>query len=283
MSGSRMHATNRIRVALAAAPLVLAGCAKGNSPSTAEPSAGAGAENEQALQAQLAKYCPAVVELETAAAGLDQAESEEEARAYYNEEMKPVLQEIQANAPDEIRETLDGLVASIEKLLAGGEVSAAEEQRADEAEDRLHAHDLEHCGWNRVDVTGSDYAFAGIPPTVPAGTASIEIENKGAEVHEMVVFKKKAGVTDSLDSLLAIEEQEEAAAKIEPVGYLGGVHPGDQEFLLADLTAGDYAVVCFYPVGTTPEKFAAEEAEPGQLGDDAHFTKGMRAEFRVTG
>jgi hypothetical protein len=282
MSGRRKHSTNRIQVALTAAALALAGCASDKPPGTAAPSVGA-KTNEQTLQAQLVKYCPAVVKLETAAAGLDEAQSEEEARAYYDKEMKPVLREIQANAPEEISETLDGLVASIEKLLAGREVSEAEEQRADEAEDRLHAHDLEHCGWTRVDVTGSDYGFNGIPPTLPAGTASIEFRNEGAEVHEMVVFRKKAGVTDSLDSLLAIEEQEEAAAKIEPVGYLGGVHPGDEEFLLADLTPGDYAVVCFYPVGTTPEKFAAEEASPGQLGGDAHFTKGMRAEFRVTG
>ncbi|MGH2721803.1 MAG: hypothetical protein ACRDJO_09395 [Actinomycetota bacterium] len=282
MSGSRPHTTNPLWVALAAAGLALSGCARDNAPGTAQPSATAGDGDGQA-GARLARYCPAVVELEQAAAGLDEAQSEEEARAYYNREMKPVIEEMQANAPEEIEAPLDGLVGSIEKLLAGEEISEAEEKRGDEAEDQLHAYDLEHCGWNKVDVAGGDYAFEGVPATIPAGTASVEFENKGAEVHEMVVFKKKAGVTDSLDSLLGIEDQEEAAAKIEPVGYLGGVHPGDQEFLLADLTAGDYAIVCFYPVGTTPEKFAAEEASPGQLTGEPHFSKGMRAEFKVTG
>ena len=282
MSGSRMHATRRTWVALAAAGLALSGCARNNPPTTAEPSASAG-EDEQTLEAQLASYCPTVVELETAAAGLDEAQSEEEARAYYNKEMKPLIERMQANAPDEIEAPLDGLVGSIEKLLSGGEISEAEEKRGDEAEDQLHAYDLEHCGWNKVDVAGGDYAFNGVPATIEAGTASIEFENKGAEVHEMVVFKKKAGVTDSLDSLLAIENEQEAASKIEPVGYLGGVHPGDREFLLVDLAAGDHAIVCFYPVGTTPEKFAAEEASPGQLTGEPHFSKGMRAEFRVTG
>lgn len=282
MSGSRLQATNRLWVALAATGLALSGCARDNAPTTAQPSASAGGEDEQA-EAKLAKYCPAVVELETAAAGLDEAQSEEEARAYYNREMKPVLDELQANAPQEIKAPLDGLVGSIEKLLSGGEISEAEEKRGDEAEDQLHAYDLEHCGWSRVDVVGGEYAFNGVPATLPVGTASVEFENKGTEVHEMVVFKKKAGVTDSLDSLLAIEDEQEGASKIEPVGYLGGVHPGDREFLLADLTAGDYAMVCFYPVGTTPEKFAAEEASPGQLTGEPHFSKGMRAEFRVAG
>ena len=56
--------------------------------------------------------------------------------------------------------------------------------------------------------TAADYAFQGVPSEVDSGVTSFEFKNGGTEVHEMVVFRINDGVTETVDELLAMPEEE---------------------------------------------------------------------------
>ena len=92
-------------------------------------------------------------------------------------------------------------MAGVNRLVETGDFEAAfGDPEFEAALDRLHAHDLETCEWNTVDVRAADYAFQGVPSEVDAGVTSFEFTNGGTEVHEMVLFRVNDGVTETLDS-----------------------------------------------------------------------------------
>ncbi len=128
-------------------------------------------------------------------------------------------------------------------------------------------------------IRGLEYRFDGVPQRLPAGPHGFRLVGAGAEFHEMALVRVESDrpVTELLD--LPEKEQE----KVIP--YLGGVTacPGttSAEAVGGNLTPGRYALVCFIPVGTTPDLrgadlLAAYEHAP-------HFTEGMIAEFTVEG
>ena len=57
--------------------------------------------------------------------------------------------------------------------------------------------------------------------------------------------------------------------------------PGDSDTLFVDLEPGRYVIVCFLPVGATPDNM--EALESGELEGPPHFTQGMVEEFTVEG
>jgi hypothetical protein len=139
-------------------------------------------------------------------------------------------------------------------------------------------------GGNPVDVTAREYAFSGIPATMPPGEASFNLDNRGGEVHELHLFKLDEGV-GTVAELLDLS-QDEAAGRMESAGA-AMADPGDSETLEADLSAGRYAAVCLIPVGTKPEGGHAghdmEDMEDMVFDPhaDTHFKRGMYAEFTV--
>ena len=50
-----------------------------------------------------------------------------------------------------------------------------------------------------VEVTGDDYAFVGLPSSVPVGT-SFRFVNGGDEDHEMFIARRNEGTTETLRS-----------------------------------------------------------------------------------
>jgi hypothetical protein len=88
----------------------------------------------------------------------------------------------------------------------------------------------------------------------------------------MFAFKINDGVTESLDEIFAGPE-EELFGKITPVNATFAV-PGGTDVASWNLeTPGNYAVVCFIPVGSVGE--TEGEGPP-------HLTEGMVQEFTVT-
>jgi len=125
----------------------------------------------------------------------------------------------------------------------------------------------EGCGYESADVTAVDYAFEGLPETLPAGPVSFALTNEGTEEHEMIVVRRNDGETRPVEELLELPE-----AEVEGVVTFTGATfapPGDTGYLAADLEAGGYVAVCFIPVG------GADDGPP-------HFTEGMVAEFEVS-
>jgi hypothetical protein len=136
-------------------------------------------------------------------------------------------------------------------------------------------------GGNPVGATAREYAFQGIPATLPAGQTSFTVDNQGGEVHELHLFKLDDGV-GTVAELLGMS-QDEAADKLESVGS-AMANPGDEESFDASLSAGRYAAVCLIPVGTKPSGGHAGHDMEDMVFDpnaDTHFKRGMYSEFTV--
>jgi hypothetical protein len=125
---------------------------------------------------------------------------------------------------------------------------------------------VEACGFETVDVSMVDYAYEGVPETIPAGTVAFNVTNDGAEEHEMLLIKKADGVAESFEEIAQLpEEESESLVEFKGAAF---APPGESSATLAELTPGDYAMICFIPVG------GGEDGPP-------HFTEGMLAEFTV--
>ena len=82
----------------------------------------------------------------------------------------------------------------------------------------------------------------------------------------MVMFRKADGETRSFEELFALPEEEAGDAVTFTAATFSPI--GETTYAVADLEPGQYAAVCFIPVG------GAEDGPP-------HFTEGMLAEFEV--
>lgn len=134
----------------------------------------------------------------------------------------------------------------------------------------------------RVDVVGTEYAYAGLEASY-SGPITIAFRNEGAEVHEIVVVRKGEGVTQTWEELLALpEDQSEGLVSFAGVAF---AEPGQTA---ADMVTasepGEYLGICFIPAGTTElPSIDPNASEPPDLGTGApHFTLGMMTEFTIT-
>ena len=160
--------------------------------------------------------------------------------------------------------------------------AAAEPQIQDPSSDvsddtvRLYAETVawvgDNCDVDTVDVTAEEYEYSGMPDTLTTGYHVVNFSNQGNEQHEMFAFRINDGVTESLDELFALPE-EEVMTKITPVNA-SFAPPGQRDTSGWNMTeAGNYAIVCFVPVGSVGD--TEGDGPP-------HFTQGMVHEFTVT-
>ena len=170
-------------------------------------------------------------------------------------------------APAEIRKDIDLLVGATRQTGQTGDFEAAfETPTVNEAETRVHAFDLENCKWAKVDVSGKDYSFSGVPKKVKAGPVSFEFTNDGKEPHEFVLFKVNDGVRESVKEIVNLPEEEGRSKVTQVAGTFAT--PGDGDYAVANLSPGRYGVACYVPVG-------------GGDNGPPHTSKGMHAEFKV--
>jgi hypothetical protein len=136
----------------------------------------------------------------------------------------------------------------------------------------------------------SDFAFGGLPESVPAGT-KLAVENiSHAELHEIVAFRINDGETRTAEQLLALEEAELFQA-VEPVPATVLLAPpgAPQIQALGDGTLsepGRYLLFCGIPTGADPEEYlaaaaAAGDGPPDVAGGPPHFVHGMFADLIV--
>lgn len=274
------------RRTLFALPLVLAlglfGCGDDDDDTTGSASgsaSGSGSEEAAGGEGDLATYCETTAEIETLGEpeidfeSATEDEIVEATKAFAADEVVPLAHEIQAAAPEAVREDIDILVAKVEELAETGDFEATFDDEFTEVQTRVHAHDVDNCGWQRVDVSAVNYAFEGIPETLEAGITTFEFSNEGTELHELIILRKNDDATETFDELLALPE-EEARTKVSDVGAAFGA-PGEEGlYTVADLSAGDYLAICFIPVGSVDEETEAE--------GPPHFTQGMKTEFTVS-
>ena len=190
--------------------------------------------------------------------------------------LEPKLDAALATAPDEIASDVETLVGLVREGLESGDDTSSDPEylAADESIDVFVAGS---CGYETVDVSAVEYSFQNLPSSLPAGRTAFAFTNEGEEIHEMVLFRINDDVTESIEELLALPE-EEALAKVVFAGVTFSAQGGtDTETI--ELAPGRYGAVCFIPVGTMDMTALQSEEEPS---GPPHFTAGMQAEFTVT-
>lgn len=228
-------------------------------------------------------YCDASLAIE-ASPGPDidfstasEAEIAAAVKGYAAGELRELFDAVAEVAPTELDDAIATYDDAITSVAETGDSSVFETPELLEAEATVHGYDLDHCGWEQIDVVTTDYAFGGVPKEIEAGTVSFEFDNEGKELHELVLLRINDDVDLTADELLALP-QEEAETMVQPAGGTDPIPPGSSNYLVASLEAGRYLVTCFLPEGAT--SFEAMES----LGEDAppHAMHGMVQEVTVS-
>lgn len=223
------------------------------------------------------EFCDAAVAVDAANMGLESGESTPE-------DVDAAMQEAEDSAPDEIAEAVGTMVSESKALAAQAEEAPEGEGPPPIPSEEFFAASAEvggylgdNCDLGALDVTATDYAFGGIPETVPAGTTVLTFANDGTEFHEAVVMQIADGEERSFEELMALPE-EEAMALVTNKAFV--LAPPDAEtYVTAELDAGRYVAICFVPVGATPEAMASGAPLDES---DGHFMHGMVSEFQVS-
>ncbi len=223
-------------------------------------------------------FCEALVDVEASfAADLEIAGRvvPEEARVAaleeWNTTLRRQLRVVQDSTPAQVSHEVDALSRLVYAALTYGSLTAAQEEEVATVDDALDGYQLAECGNERVEATGVDYAYVGLPATVPPGVVAITFTNQGDEPHEIFVARLDDGVTMSAGQVMALPE-EQAWSMFAPVGRSLAM-PGDSETTFIRMAPGRYGVACLVPQGsTTPD---------GEGGGPPHHTLGMVTEFSV--
>lgn len=113
-------------------------------------------------------------------------------------------------------------------------------------------------------ITQSDFSFSLSQP-VRAGHHMVQVTNKGAQPHEVVVVKLAPGAT-AKDWAASFEPGASGPPPELPVGGIVGIEKGGRGYFIEDFEAGRYGLLCFF-----------EDPQTGA----PHFTKGMMLDFSV--
>jgi hypothetical protein len=260
--------TLRLLAASAAITLTLgvAACGDDDDDGATAPESGDAGEDTAAAGDSEA-FCSSLVDFNAAAlsTNLDETSTPEDIEAAAGE-LVPLWTEVAEHAPSTLSGVVGDMTPAVEAL-NDGDAAPFNADETFESYMGVVAGSLDACEFEQVAVTAVDYAYEGVPATVPAGTTAFALTNESdAEAHEIVMFRKQDGETRSAEELL----DDPAASESGPGEFVTAtvVPPGGEGAALTELEPGDYFMVCLIPVG------GAEEGPP-------HFAEGMLAEFSV--
>jgi len=115
-------------------------------------------------------------------------------------------------------------------------------------------------------LTLVDYKFVFSTP-LKSGENVVRVENSADQPHEIVLFKLAPGKTiKDFQAWLPVSDKDPNAPAI-PAGGVVGLAKGQHAFFTANLDAGDYVLVCFFP--------DAKDQRP-------HFVHGMVQAVKIT-
>ncbi|HEX2029229.1 MAG TPA: hypothetical protein VHF25_14640 [Nitriliruptorales bacterium] len=320
MNGLKQIRRGRRRavVAAAAVALVIASCEGGGQDVGGDVATPTPTRDD----VDIAAFCDAAIEGESllrAGPELDeQGNPTEEGVQRFSEQLGPLLEDLERNAPQEISSEVDAVVENVRRAVDEGDSAATQTPEHFQADAAIDDYVFENCELDAAqEITGEDYAFNGVPATLSAGQVGIRLDNQGREVHEAVIFRINDDVEENIEELLQLpQEQSEAVVEFKGVAF---AEPDSTGSTVIDLEAGRYGVVCFIPVGTTsldslfaggpegddgqaspggpsptgtgsptPDESPVDGESPTAAGTEGpgeegppHFTRGMFAEFEV--
>jgi len=257
--------------ALAAAGLTVAGCGSDDeaASTTAAPTTSAAAAattpagSTPAAGVASDDYCDAAMAINTA--GTAAGDPDEDPAAFATQLIGPA-KAAAALAPAEISAAYATAIPAMQAAIDG---DPSKFDDIDQAGAQIDEFNAANCPWTKVPVTLANYHFVGLPETLDAGDYTFELDNTGTENHLLVIVKKKPGVTESFDELLASDDGE---SKVDTV-VAGFAPPGGQAMTSGHLDPGEYLVLCPISVGSTGE---TEGTGP------PHFTMGMQQALTVS-
>ncbi len=305
MDATRSMTRTRLRRAIAVTlcGLLMAACSTAQETgageaTTAQPSS---RPSPSATDVDLATFCDAAIEGEQifiAGPELDEeGNPTPEGLETFAQEITPLLDDMESNAPAEVANEVNLVVEAARQAVEQDDPSSTETLEYFQADDAVDAFVYENCELETSqEIVTVDYAYEGVPASLPAGEVGIRLDNQGDEVHEAVIFRINDDVDMDIEELLQLPE-EEAEPQVEFTGVAFAA-PGENGSAVVDLVPGRYALVCFIPLGTTSlealfEQPAASEGssegsatatEGGSEGSaegPPHFTQGMVAELEV--
>jgi hypothetical protein len=258
----------RVTAAAAAALLALgvAACGDDDTDATTDTTEASTDTTGAAAGGDTGAFCDALVDFNTAVIETDLDGAPEDEVKAAGEDLAPLFDTIAENAPESLADPAAELNEAVQALL-DGDAEGFNEDSTFDTYNELVSGAVGECGFANVEVTGVDYAFEGVPASLPAGTTSFSFTNASeAEEHEMILARRAPGVDLTFDEILALPE-EESEPLVKAVAF-SFAPPGGESGALAELEPGEYVMVCFVSVG------GAEDGPP-------HFTQGMKYEFTV--
>jgi hypothetical protein len=187
--------------------------------------------------------------------------------------MRPVADMMAATKTREISTAADTMIALLRQAVSTNDRKLLENEAYAAADAPLDAYGLQNCAYKSISTSAIDYEFDNLVSTAQAGKTTITLKNEGKEFHEIVLLRINDGVTDSVDAIMALPE-EQLFSRVTPA-FVTVVPPGMSGTGFTDLKAGKYIVLCFIPKGAEPGKEPAHDAKP-------HFLEGMLEELTVT-
>jgi hypothetical protein len=273
-----MRRTMRAAGTALAATLLVAGLgACGDDDDEAEAAGDTGDAADDALAADgsegAAEFCDAVIAVDEAGLGLESGEATPE-------DFDAALQAAEDTAPAELEDAVATATAEARAMAEAPETEDGPPPMPGEAfypaMTDISAYVSANCDVETIDVTATNYAFAGLDQPVSAGTALINLTNDGTEFHEIALMKIAEGEERPLEELMALPEEETDGLITEKAFIF--TPPGASSFATTELDAGRYVAICFVPVGATPE---ALQTGATLNDEDGHFMHGMVTEFEV--
>ena len=260
----------------AVATMVLGACGgddDGNVDATATTSA---------ADAHPTAFCEAFDDVNQALAGVENDRSEDPSKAV--DTAKAALNGADEAAPSQIKDAVATMTATGRDQIGG---SADQDDHSGPplppaefftASAEVGTWVADNCKFGDMQVAATENAFSGVPATAPAGPTLIRLTNNGAEYHEIVLFRVAEGEMRSAQALVALPEDQFAAA-LQQAGGSTLAAPGTVGVNSVDLAPGRYVAACFIPVGSTPAAFAGGQIDPNA---PTHAVQGMVAEFQVS-
>ena len=221
----------------------------------------------------LVAACETNTEVSQAFGAVFESEDPEAAVEAYQRDVEPLLAELQEQAPTELQDALERGVALLDRFVEEGDFAVLEDPEFSEIGSEIDGYFFEHCEGPKLEVTAVEYAFEGVADTEPAGVTYISFTNRGEELHELAIARRADGETRSVEEILALGEE----GGEDLLEFVGGTfaQQGQTTFTSLQLEPGDYAFICFVPVGSVdPEAEGNDDAPP-------HFTQGMIRAFTV--
>ncbi len=216
-----------------------------------------------------------------AAPGADVQAYCEAARTLDEQESFPTSEQLDGLvtlAPGEIKDDVEFVVGRFKEGIAAGDPAGAfADPEVEQRLERVEEFEVRECGLEgedeqeqdpsvteldpaaaRVDVRATEYDFE-VGPT-RAGRTSFVMANDGEESHVMVVARLAEGAT--LEQALLAEDPDQFVEQDFESDIAG---PGEEAVVTAELTPGNWAMVCPLP---------ASDGQP-------HLLKGMAVPFTV--